>query len=127
MSGKPQRAVLSSFHRSSMFVGHDVAALKPRIFMSLANRILVAVTCAWAAAATPVPAASIAAGPAGDAFYTPPSPLPAGPRGSVIWTRPLDGTMALPSATSNTLVLYRSTLNVLLGLSVAVGLLVWVA
>ena len=53
-------------------------------------------------------AASIAAGPAGDAFYTPPSPLPKGPRGSVIWTRPLDGTMALPSAKTNTLVLYRS-------------------
>lgn len=47
-------------------------------------------------------------GPAGDAFYTPPSPLPKAPRGSVIWTRPLEGTMALPSAAKNTLVLYRS-------------------
>ena len=56
----------------------------------------------------PAMAASIPAGPAGDAFYTPPSPLPKGPRGSVIWTRPLDGTMALPSAAKNILVLYRS-------------------
>ncbi len=47
-------------------------------------------------------------GPAGAAFYDPPSPLPPGRRGSVIWTRPLDGTMALPSAARNALVLYRS-------------------
>jgi pimeloyl-ACP methyl ester carboxylesterase len=77
--------------------------------MSLAHRILAAVTCAWAIAVVPVLAAPIATGPAGDAFYTPPSPLPEGPRGSVVWTRALDGTMALPSAASNTLVLYRST------------------
>lgn len=59
-------------------------------------------------ASAPASAVSITAGPAGDAFYTPPSPLPKGPRGSVIWTRPLSGTMALPSAKTNTLVLYRS-------------------
>jgi pimeloyl-ACP methyl ester carboxylesterase len=53
-------------------------------------------------------AASIPVGPGGDAFYTPPSPLPKGPRGSVIWMRPLDGTMALPGAAQNSLVLYRS-------------------
>ena len=53
-------------------------------------------------------AASIPAGPAGDAFYTPPVPLPKGPRGSVVWVRPLEGTMALPSAAKNMLVLYRS-------------------
>lgn len=61
--------------------------------------------CLW----KPVKAAEIAGGPAGDAFYTPPSPLPKGPRGSLIWARPLEGTMALPSAAKNTLVLYRST------------------
>eukprot|EP01035_Chromulina_nebulosa_P004114 gene4114-5615_t len=60
-------------------------------------------------AAAPAMAAPIPAGPAGDAFYTPPSPLPSGKRGSVIWTRPLDGTMALPSAAQNSLVLYRSS------------------
>lgn len=59
-------------------------------------------------ASAPASAVSITAGPAGDAFYTPPSPLPKGPRGSVIWTRPLSGTMAFPSAKTNTLVLYRS-------------------
>ncbi|CAN5383512.1 alpha/beta fold hydrolase [soil metagenome] len=53
-------------------------------------------------------AASVPAGPAGDAFYIPPSPLPNGSRGSLIWSRPLDGTIALPSAKTNTLVLYRS-------------------
>lgn len=55
------------------------------------------------------PAALAAApGPEGDAFYVPPSPLPEGPRGSVIWSRPFTGTMALPSAARNLLLLYRS-------------------
>jgi len=48
------------------------------------------------------------AGPPGAAFYVPPAPLPPGAPGTLVWTRPLDGTMALPSASSNTLVLYRS-------------------
>ena len=56
----------------------------------------------------PVTAEPAAVGPAGGAFYTPPSPLPPGTRGSVIWTRSLEGTMALPSAGRNILVLYRS-------------------
>lgn len=47
-------------------------------------------------------------GPAADAFYVPPAPLPEGAAGSPIWARPLSGTMALPSAARNTLVLYRS-------------------
>lgn len=47
-------------------------------------------------------------GPAGDAFYTPPQELPAGESGSLIYARALDGTMALPSAARNSLVLYRS-------------------
>lgn len=59
--------------------------------------------------AMPAMAAEIPKGPAGDGFYTPSSLLPKGPRGSVIWARPLDGTMALPGAKTNTLVLYRST------------------
>jgi len=46
--------------------------------------------------------------PAGDAFYAAPAPLPAGAAGSVIWSRALTGTMALPGAARNTLVLYRS-------------------
>jgi len=52
--------------------------------------------------------AGVPQGPAGDAFYTPPSALPAGKRGSPIYARALDGTMRLPSAAKNTLVLYRS-------------------
>jgi pimeloyl-ACP methyl ester carboxylesterase len=53
-------------------------------------------------------AAKVPAGPAGDAFYVPPSPLPAGDAGTAIWSRPLSGTMALPAAATNTLVLYKS-------------------
>lgn len=45
----------------------------------------------------------------GDTFYTPPATLPEGALGSVIRSRALEGTMALPSAARNTLVLYRST------------------
>jgi len=56
---------------------------------------------------SPVSAKPVLEGPAGDGFYAPP-PLPPGKRGSVIWTRPLDGTMALPSAAKNILAAYRS-------------------
>ena len=56
-----------------------------------------------------VVAAAIAAGPAGTAFYTPPNPLPPAPHGSVIWARPFATSAALPSAASNTLVLYHTT------------------
>lgn len=53
-------------------------------------------------------AGEVPQGPAGDAFYTPPADLPDGERGSLIYARALDGTMALPSAARNSLVLYRS-------------------
>lgn len=46
-------------------------------------------------------------GPEGDGFYAPP-PFPGGKRGALIWTRPLTGTMALPGAARNELVLYYS-------------------
>ncbi|TCT07822.1 lipase family protein [Aquabacter spiritensis] len=61
-----------------------------------------------AVAAPPEAAGPGGIGPDGTAFYVPPSPLPDGEPGSVIWTRPLTGTMALPSAARNLLVLYRS-------------------
>jgi len=78
--------------------------------MAFPHRFVAALAGAAAAfIVAPAGAASIPVGPAGDAFYTPPSPLPPGPRGSVIRIRPLDGTMALPSAAANSLVLYRST------------------
>jgi alpha-beta hydrolase superfamily lysophospholipase len=58
---------------------------------------------------TAVLAAMIASGPAGTAFYTPPKPLPHGNHGDVIWARPFATAAALPSAASNTLVLYHTT------------------
>jgi pimeloyl-ACP methyl ester carboxylesterase len=54
-------------------------------------------------------AAAIASGPAGSAFYAPPSPLSPGVHGEVIWARPFATAAALPSAASNTLVLYHTT------------------
>ena len=63
------------------------------------------------AAALALVVASAAAaqdGPAGLAFYDPPAPLPAVAPGAVIRSRALDGTMALPSAARNHLVMYVS-------------------
>ena len=48
-------------------------------------------------------------GPAGPAFYTPPSPLPTGAPGDIIWAPRLTSTAVLPDAATNTLVLYHST------------------
>lgn len=79
--------------------------------MLFKNIFSLATACAVALVATlhAADAAAIPQGPAGDAFYTPPSPLKPGRRGSVIQMRALDGTMALPGAARNILVLYRST------------------
>jgi Secretory lipase len=52
---------------------------------------------------------ALVAGPAGSAFYVPPSPLPGALHGDVIWARPLTGGAVLPSAARSTLVLYRTT------------------
>lgn len=62
------------------------------------------------AAVADVPAADakVRRGPAGDAFYTPPSKLPGKRHGDVIWARALTGAPALSAARTNTLVLYRS-------------------
>jgi pimeloyl-ACP methyl ester carboxylesterase len=54
-------------------------------------------------------AANVRKGPAGVAFYTPPSPLPGSGHGGLIWARKLTGTPALRGGSSNRLVLYRST------------------
>jgi pimeloyl-ACP methyl ester carboxylesterase len=48
-------------------------------------------------------------GPAGTAFYTPPSPIPGAKHGDLIWSRTLTGASVLPGASANQLVLYRST------------------
>ena len=53
--------------------------------------------------------AKVRKGPAGTAFYTPPSPLPGSGHGGLIWARKLTGTAALRGGSSNRLVLYRST------------------
>lgn len=53
--------------------------------------------------------ASVPRGPAGNSFYAPPAPLPAGKHGDVIWARHLTNNAALPDASANWLVLYRST------------------
>src|SRR4051794_336675 len=59
------------------------------------------------AAASPA-VAKVRTGPAGDAFYTPPSPLPGKAHGDLIWARKAKGQPALESAGASWLVLYRS-------------------
>src|SRR5437868_8888906 len=71
---------------------------------------LVAVALVAAALLAPVtPAgAKVRTGPAGTAFYRPPSPLPKGAHGAPIWARRLTGDAALRGARTNELLLYRS-------------------
>ena len=78
--------------------------------MSFIHQLAKVTACSLTLMLSAVSAASAAVpeGPAGDAFYTPPSALPAGKRGSPVYARALDGTMRLPSAAKNTLLLYRS-------------------
>jgi pimeloyl-ACP methyl ester carboxylesterase len=72
----------------------------------MSRRFLVAGVL-FLAIATPAQAA-VKHGPAGDAFYTPPSSLPGG-HGKPVWQRKLTGPAVLKSAKSNTLLLYTST------------------
>ena len=66
--------------------------------MSFIHQLAKVSACSLTLMLSAVSAASAAVpeGPAGDAFYTPPSALPAGKRGSPIYARALDGTMRLP-------------------------------
>src|SRR3954451_7944575 len=60
-------------------------------------------------AAVAVPAAAkVKTGPAGDAFYTPPSTIPGKKHGDAIWARKVTGEPALKSAGANWKILYRS-------------------
>src|SRR4051794_36855658 len=59
-------------------------------------------------AAPAVAAKKVRTGPAGTAFYTPPSKLPGSKHGDAVWARKLKGSAALKSARSNRLILYRS-------------------
>ena len=52
--------------------------------------------------------AKVRTGPAGEAFYTPPSPLPGSQHGALIWARKATGDPALTDAAKNWKVLYRS-------------------
>src|SRR3954469_22229146 len=54
-------------------------------------------------------AAKVRKGPAGSAFYTPPSHLPGKGHGGLIWARRLTGAAALRGGAGNRLLLYRST------------------
>ena len=76
------------------------------------HRSLAALAVTVLLLATVLPAAALAspsAGPAGAAFYVPPSPLAPGRHGDVIWARPLTTAAALPHAAENSLVLYHTT------------------
>src|SRR3954468_9746506 len=72
-------------------------------------RITLFLLAALLLAASPASAAKVRKGPAGAAFYTPPSKLPGKTHGDLIWARKLSGQPALSQASSNRLVLYRST------------------
>ncbi len=73
-------------------------------------RLIVVVSLALLIPAAPAVAAKkVRKGPAGTAFYTPPSKLPGSKHGDAIWARKLSGAAALKSAKSNRLLLYRST------------------
>src|SRR4051794_22825310 len=71
-------------------------------------RALVLLT-ALAALAAPGAQAKTRTGPAGEAFYTPPTPLPGAAHGDLIWARKLTGAAVAPGGSSTNLVLYRST------------------
>jgi pimeloyl-ACP methyl ester carboxylesterase len=56
-----------------------------------------------------VAVAKVRTGPAGDAFYTPPSPLPGRVHGDLIWQRPLTGPAVIAGSSRTLLILYRSS------------------
>ncbi len=76
-----------------------------RLHLLAASTLALLAGCAQLDSAAPT---AITQGPAGDAFYTPPT-LAAGNHGDLIWARSLTSQAALPSAAQNWLVLYRST------------------
>ena len=76
--------------------------------MSRATLALSLVAAALATCAAPA-AAKVRVGPAGNAFYTPPSKPPKGTHGTPIWARAVTDAAKLTSARSNRVLLYRST------------------
>jgi len=81
-----------------------VSSLRGMARAALALSILLALAIAATASATPVE------GPAGSAFYTPPSPTPTGSAGELVWYRPatVNLDVSLPSNKAWT-VLYQSS------------------
>jgi pimeloyl-ACP methyl ester carboxylesterase len=71
--------------------------------------VTVALVCALGLAGPASAATKVRTGPAGDAFYTPPSPLPGKKHGDLIWARKLGGAAVAPGASVTKVVLYRST------------------
>jgi pimeloyl-ACP methyl ester carboxylesterase len=80
---------------------------------ALSRALLVVGTAALVASAPAVAAtkstAKVRTGPAGDAFYAPPSPLPGKAHGDLVWARTLTGAAVVPGASATKVVLYRST------------------
>jgi dienelactone hydrolase len=70
---------------------------------------LVALTVGLCVLVPGVAVAKVRSGPAGDAFYTPPSPLPGRAHGDLIWARPMTGITIVPGAARTLRVLYRSS------------------
>ncbi len=70
---------------------------------------LVALTVVLCVLVPGVAVADVRTGPAGDAFYTPPSPLPGRTHGDLIWERPMAGVTVVPGAARTLRVLYRSS------------------
>src|SRR4051794_38782139 len=77
--------------------------------MTRASLVLMLAAVVVATTAAVPAAAKVRTGPAGDAFYKPPSPLPSGKHGTPIWARGVTNGAKLTSASSNRVVLYRST------------------
>lgn len=84
---------------------HPRVPVLRRACAALAAAALTAMSLAATAVAPASAAATPPEGPAGDAFYTPPSPLPPGANGDVIWQRK----QGEDSKSTTYLVLYRST------------------
>jgi pimeloyl-ACP methyl ester carboxylesterase len=70
---------------------------------------LVALTAVLCVLMPGVAVAKVRTGPAGDAFYTPPSPLPGKHHGDLIWVRPMAGITVIPGAARTLRLLYRSS------------------
>jgi pimeloyl-ACP methyl ester carboxylesterase len=76
--------------------------------LSVCRTTCVALALCFVAGAPCVAAGQIPDGPAGMAFYVPPSPLPNAEHGAVIWARAAAADVSMPSAARNLLVLYQS-------------------